>query len=96
MNEELIADLKQLITATISQQLSGVVTKEDLAEMATKDDLAALRAEMATKDDIARLERKLDEVQGHIAEALDTSNNAVDAHLKHLDRRLGTLEQAAA
>lgn len=40
MNEEVIADLKQFIAATISQQLSDVATKDDISKLERKiDDL---------------------------------------------------------
>jgi polyhydroxyalkanoate synthesis regulator phasin len=87
MDEDVIADLKQFITATISQQMSDV---------ATKDDIASIRAEMATKTDITRLEQKLDELQQAVGEAVDTSNDAADARMKALEGRVSKLEQAAA
>ncbi len=50
MDEAIIDDFKQFMTATITQQTSHLVSKDDIANM-------------ATKDDIARLERKINEIQ---------------------------------
>jgi hypothetical protein len=53
-----IDDLARIIEKTMAtkEDLAGLATKEDIAairdEMATKDDLAAIRNEMATKDDL--------------------------------------------
>lgn len=85
MDSDVIADLKQFITATVSQQVSG---------LATKDDIAAIRGEMATGS--GRLQRKMDDLQAAVAEALDTSNDVVDDHLKDHEKRITKLEQASA
>lgn len=55
----MVADLKQFIVTTVSQGISGMATKDDLAAFATKEDMEAL----ATKDDLARLEDKVDGIQ---------------------------------
>jgi predicted nucleic acid-binding Zn-ribbon protein len=72
MNEDVIADLKQFIAATVSQQMSGVATKDDLKDLATKDDIDRLEGEIAT------VEQKIDDLQESVAEVLDNANDAVE------------------
>lgn len=79
MNDDVVQDLKQFIASTISQQT---------AEFATKDDINRL----ATKDDINRLETKVDDLSGAVAEALDTSNEAVGEQIADHDSRITRLE----
>jgi fatty acid/phospholipid biosynthesis enzyme len=86
MNEDVIADLKQFIAATVSQQMSGFVTKEDLRDLATKDDITTLKGEIAgVKADVARVEHKVDDLQEAVAEALNNANDAVE---ELIDKRL--------
>jgi hypothetical protein len=42
MDEEMLNDLKQFITSTVSQATAGMVTKEDIADLTTKEDLQKL------------------------------------------------------
>jgi hypothetical protein len=87
MDEDVITDLKQFITATVSQQLAGVATKDDLKNLATKDDVAELRTEM---------NQRFSEVQSSIGEALSTSNDAVGTQLEDHEQRLVKLESKTA
>jgi hypothetical protein len=89
-NEELLDDLKQFIEATVSQQMAGFATKDDLANFATKDDINGL------KSDIKALDEKLDTVQDAIAETLTHALEPIDASLHDHEQRLGRLEHRSA
>jgi hypothetical protein len=82
-NEELLNDLKQFIEATISQQMAGFATKDDLANFATKDDIKAL-------------DEKLDTVQDAIAETVTQALEPIDTTLQDHEQRLGRLERRSA
>ena len=84
-NEEMLQDLKQFITATVSQQMANV---------ATKDDIADLRAEL--KADIAALNDKVDLVQDAIAEVVTHTDAVVKATLDDHEQRLRRLERHTA
>ncbi len=89
MNDDQIADLKQFIATTISQQTAHLATKDELANLATKEDLKSL----ATKEDLARVERKIDDIQAAIGEAISDSNESADAQITDLKQRVTTLER---
>jgi hypothetical protein len=59
-NEELFQDLKQFITATVSQQTAGMATKDDFAGLATKDDIKGVEQRLTARID--GLDAKLDRV----------------------------------
>lgn len=80
-NEELFTDLKQFITTAISQQMAG---------MATKDDIADLRTELKTLDE------KLDLIQDAVAESLTHTTQVTNATLQDHERRLRRLEHRPA
>lgn len=82
-NEELFTDLKQFIEATVSQQLSYVATQEDLAKLATKDDLMAVEQRLTTRIDA-------------IDEKIDLIQDAVGETVQEHDHRLRRLEKRAA
>ncbi len=63
-NEELFDDLKQFIEATITQRLSHFATKEDLAQLATKEDINSIRGELRLLDD------KLDTIHDAVADTV--------------------------
>lgn len=86
MDDEIINDLKQFITASLSQHFSDVARKSDLDDVARKSDI-----EQSEK----RLEKKIDDLSTHVAEALDTSNDAVQSQLSDHEQRIGKLEQAS-
>ncbi len=75
MDADTIAYLKQFIAATLRQQVSGLATKDDLAELQ------------------AELNRRFDEMQHDIAEALDASN---ETHHKQLRPRATNHQTGAA
>ncbi|HWZ65655.1 MAG TPA: hypothetical protein VNX65_02535 [Patescibacteria group bacterium] len=63
-NENLLQDLKQFITATVSQQLKyGLFTIQERL-----DTIESTMAGMATKEGLVQLDEKLDTIQDAIAE----------------------------
>jgi hypothetical protein len=90
-NEELLQDLKQFITATVSQQTTGLATKEDLVDLATKRDV---------KDEVIGAEKRLmqhiDNVQDAIAETITKAMEEVDKPDKDHERRITALEHKLA
>jgi hypothetical protein len=103
--EDAITDLKQFIIATVSQQMSGFATKDDLAGFATKDDIAQLnqkidavetRLSQRIDNSIAQVREDIANLQGFIGDAIDTSNNAHDEQLKNHEKRIIRLEHKLA
>ncbi len=86
MNDDTIADLKQFIAATISQQTTDL--REDMSEM--KADLHVV------KDGLVLVNKKVDNLSNAVGEALDTSNTATDQQLKDHEQRIVQLEQKPA
>ena len=80
-NEELLEDFKQFISTTVSQS-----EKRLRADMATKDDLAALGGRI---DDI---DEKLNEILDAVGERVAHVEDTVDDH----ENRLQRLEHRAA
>lgn len=102
-NEELFKDLKQFISATVSQQIAIVVsnmaTKGDLnnLRLELKEEISTLRQEMGAgfsvvNERIDTLDEKVDLIQGAIAEAFTTTNKLVTATLQNHAGRLRRLE----
>jgi hypothetical protein len=85
MDEDQLNDLKQFITATVSQATAGMATKGDL--MATKDNLGngltILRTDM---------NQRFDEIQSSISDIIATNNDAIDEQLTDHEQRLAKLE----
>lgn len=80
MDENVIADLKQFIAATMAQQ-TIVLRTEITHELHTG---------------LARVEKKIDDLSAYVAEALDASNEANAKQLKDHERRITRLEHKAA
>ncbi len=58
-------DLAAMVARGFEDITGRMATKDGIANMATKDDIAAIRAEMATKDDLAATEQRLKtEIEG--------------------------------
>ena len=100
-NEELLADLKHFIEATVSQQMAQFATKDDLVQLGQR--LDHIEQQMATKDDVKALDHKLDEIQDAIADTLthaaDVTNESisgVEQALEDHEKRLTQLEHRAA
>lgn len=78
-NEDLLQDLKQFITATVSQQLKyGLITIQGRL-----DTIESTMIGMATKDDLAQLDEKLDAIQDALGETLHNH----ERRLTRLERR---------
>ena len=80
MNEEVINDLKQFISTTISQQFA--VSADDIKTDILKE--------------VRNLDAKIDTISSAIAEALDTNNEVVEAQLKYHESRITKLESTTA
>ena len=80
MNEEVINDLKQFISATVSQQFA--VSADDIKTDILKE--------------VRNLDAKIDTISSAIAEALDTNNEVVEAQLKYHESRFTKLESTTA
>ncbi len=95
MSDEAIADLKQFITATVSQQISSVKTE-------LKREMHEFRIELESeiKQSEQRLEKKLgdkiDALAASVADALEASNDSHEGRLDDHNRRLTLLERRTA
>ena len=80
MNEEVINDLKQFISATVSQQFA--VSADDVKTDILKE--------------VRNLDAKIDTISSAIAEVLDTNNEVVETQLKYHESRITKLESTTA
>lgn len=87
-DEDTITDLKQFITITVSQQATGL--REDIVNDIRGDIKTVIK-----KLDV-KLSKKIDDLSGAVAEAIDASNEATDSQLKGHEQRIGKLEQKVA
>ena len=85
MNDDTIADLKQFIAATVSQQFIEFEKKMD-AKLDEKLDGIELR--------LGKVEKKIDDLTDFVTEAIDTSNEETATQLKDHKIRITKLEQA--
>ncbi len=111
MNDDTIQDLKQFISATVSQQtteirddISGI--HHDISGM--RDDISGIRVEISdvrveisdVRSDIKSLDNKMstkiDDLSKYVAGAMDTSNETNDTQLKDHELRIGRLEKKPA
>lgn len=95
INEDLIADLKQFITAAVSQAMSGVATKDDLTVVRTE--IKALKARV----DAGFAEQKLTfhttfQALGEQLEGYEKQLHQHDAAIQDHGDRLHDLEQKLA
>lgn len=60
----------------------GEVLEQRLADVATKADVAAIRADMATKADMARIDSRFDRLEVKVNERFDE----LDARVTHLEQ----------
>ena len=86
MNDDIIADLKQFITTTISQQTSEI--RGDIGEI--RDDIVGI------KGDIQRVDQKIDDLSASVAQAIDDSNEETHTQLKNHESRIKKLEAKTA
>ncbi len=89
MDDTTLADLKQFITATVSQQMAGLASKDDIAGLATKGDITRI------EDRLARVETKIDEIQNDINETVVGYVTSVDDQVQDHEKRLTKLEHNA-
>jgi hypothetical protein len=91
MDQSTIDDLKQFIAATISQQIISQTSE-------LRQEIDTLREEMQEgfKKLDKKLSRKIDDLSDYIGDALDTSNEETDKHLKNHEVRIAKLESKAA
>lgn len=82
MNEEIIADFKQFISATVSQQTNDL--RGDMREM--REDIKEMRG------DIERLDQKIDDLSISVAEAIETTNEETHKLLQNHENRISHLE----
>lgn len=70
MNEDIIADLKQFISATLSQHVAGLATKDDMQRLGDK--LAAAEIKLTNRidkleiADLETLNRALEAADGQV------------------------------
>jgi len=81
-NDELLHDLKQFITATVSQAT---------ADLATKQDLESLRVEL--KDDVGNLQQEMNGKFDAVDARFDEVLNAVGTELKEHEDTLTRLKR---
>lgn len=93
MNDDLIADLKQFISATIYQQtsdlqqdISGI--KQDINGI--KEDIGGIKVDLHNLD--TKLTKKIDDLSDSVAEAIFQSNDQTDTTLTNHASRLTKLE----
>jgi polyhydroxyalkanoate synthesis regulator phasin len=100
MNDDVIADLKQFISATISQQSSGLrddiigTLREDIAGTMRDDIIGTLREDIQKLDD--KLSAKIDDLSSSVAEALDNHGEATQSQLDEHEQRITRLEVKTA
>jgi len=86
MNDDTIQDLKQFISATVSQQTDDL--KQDISGI--KQDISGL------KQDIAKLDTKVDSLSAFVTEAIDNFDESTQIELKNHNKRITRLEQKTA
>lgn len=97
MNSDTIADLKQFIEATVSQQLK--LHTDDIREdvKTIKTDIKTVKTDVARlMTGVTRLDDKIDDLSAHIGQALHTGNEETGKQLKDHERRVSRLEQSRA
>lgn len=93
-NEELLQDLKQFITATVSQQTAHLATKDDVADL--KGDINRLELRMdQTETKLDQVIERLDGVAGMVEDIHKKQEGLIDKVNEH-DVRLGRLEHKLA
>ena len=80
MNDDTISDLKQFISATVSQEVTDL--RSDL------------RSDIKNLDD--KLSLKIDDLSASVAEAIETANEFSETQLKNHEKRIVRLEHKAA
>ena len=89
MNDDTIQDLKQFITATISQETADI--KTDIRGI--KTDVKGIKTDIKELDE--KLSAKIDDLSSSVAEAIENTNEASHTQLNDHDKRILRLEQRA-
>jgi len=87
MDEDVIADLRQFITATITQQSAGL--RGDIVD-SVREDIVALH------EDITKIDSKLDDLSISVTEAMDNFDQATETQLNNHEQRITRLEAKTA
>jgi len=91
MNDDVIADLKQFISTTVSQQ--GQQLEDRLtARIDAVDEKLSTRIDSVEE----KLTQRIDDLTAFVTEALDTANETAGEQLRNHERRITKLEQATA
>ncbi len=90
MDNTQLNDLKQFIAEVFFQAFSGLATKNDIANMATKDDIEELNQNINKLD--LKLSQKIDDLDLKV----DTISDTLNDHLNEHDVRITKLEQQTA
>ena len=103
MNDDVIDDLKQFITATITQQSSDI--RGDISGIhgeisgihgkisGIRGDISDLRQDVTSlRKDVARVDTKVDDLAAFMAEAMDNYDQSTSKQLTDHDRRITKLE----
>lgn len=88
MNDDVITDLKQFITATVSQ--ATVQQTSDLRNDINRIDTKVDKIEVK----LGKVEKKLDSLTEFVTETFDTTNDETDKQLAHHEQRLIKLEHS--
>lgn len=93
MNEDILADLKQFVAATVSQQTAELTSHIESIE----NRIGGIERRIdGIENRLDTIEEKIDDLQSSVSEAITASNDAVHGQLQDHERRLTTLEQSAA
>lgn len=79
MNDDTISDLKQFISATVSQEVAGL--RSDIG------------SDIKNLDD--KISTKIDDLSLSVSDAIDVSNETTDTQLKDHEKRITRLEHKA-
>ncbi len=88
MNEDTINDLKQFISATVSQQFA-----QQNIELEKRFEKIDERFEKIDER-FEKIENKIDDLSASVADALDNSNNATQEQLNIHEQRITKLEHS--
>lgn len=100
MNEDVITDLKQFISATVSQQTSELHDKFNgldgrFNSLEEKFDRLDTRFNSLEKK-VDKIDQKVDDLSLFVTDALDTNNEIIDKQLKNHERRITRIEHKIA
>lgn len=94
MDEDLLADLKQFITATVSQQTSELSAEISRVDEKLSNEISRINGKLSAE--ISRVDEKLDQIAGSIADALDATHQTTDEQLRGHEHRIARLEHKTA